>query len=134
MTESDMYLRHCNKTIAKAALRSKSRSRKTRSRHHSADSIAKKGQSFVQHYEKISIEDTYDSKLFEDYLILLQSLSLTGVFSQVLVFFVHCRRQNLDQLLLYLRGRSAGLGMKLCNLLPLIAGRRGGIKCKSRFR
>ena len=133
MTESDRYLRHCKKTLEKTSTRTKaSKSRSLSSFHNKDNNSSKQGQPFVPYYERISIQDTYDTKLFEDYLIraisFLDRCFLTG--TRVLV---HCRAGKSRSVTIVLAWAIGRFGMKLSTLLPLIASRRRGLNVNLGF-
>lgn len=115
VTDSDQYFNHCNNVEAVAA----------------AESGETQG-SIVSHYEKISIEDTFDTKLFESHLgsamAFLDRCLLTG--TRVLV---HCRAGKSRSVTIVMAWAIGRFGMKLSTLLPLLAARRKGLNVNLGF-
>ena len=106
VTKSDQYFNLCNKDLGLK----KDGTRK---------------ESIVSHYKKVSIHDEYDAELFETYLAdaiaFLDRCLLTG--TRVLV---HCRAGKSRSVTIVIAWAIGRFGMKLSNLLVLLASRRGG--------
>jgi hypothetical protein len=128
VTDSDQYFNHCNKTQAAAAAAAAAAA----GLEGGGAAAGEKKDSIVAHYEKIAIEDTFDTKLFESHLgsamAFLDRCLLTG--TRVLV---HCRAGKSRSVTVVMAWAIGRFGMKLSSLLPLLATRRKGLNVNLGF-